>query len=583
MKFKIEKHMRLHLLLILIFTISLTSCKDDDLGAFTPKTPELNIETNSLEIPKDGGEYEIKLKSNLPWRVVSDVNWIVVQNGYGMADGSFKIAVETNPTIKSRSGKLTVWITKDAIKEIIITQEEGELPPVVSLNYFVKKSGQAENDGLSWENATTLDNALSMAVSGDVIHVAAGTYFPEKIITGGKSADEKDKTFEINKNIKIVGGYANNSITGAKPDYKSNPTILSGNLTTGKVYHTMSITAPMEEDRKVHIQGIIIKDGEASDVSSYVTINGVKFQRNYAGGLVIGRSNAVLEDCAITNNSSLAFAAGISIIDASMVTFNRCQITNNSGTSNGGALWNDNSTVYLVDCNVSNNSTITGVAAGIYGFNAAGGTSTTYMFNTTISNNKSGAHSAGYYGRVGSVGIMVNCTVFGNTAGVAGDGGAINLHGGGVLDVISSTITANSARTGGGIRCQANSTINLINSIVSGNLATNEGNDISTVGTSSYSQSIVTTKTYDAQGGENLAAPAFDFTTMLSSLADNGGFTQTCALAGENNPAVTLGMSSSQLETKAGLYNPQLPTSIISLDQTGKPRSGKTCMGSIVK
>lgn len=578
-----KKYLRLQLVLIFCLTWTLKSCKDDDIGAFTPLNPELNIETSNIEIPKEGGEFEIKVKSNLPWRVTSEVNWIVIKNGNAMADGSFQITVESNPTTKTRSGKLTVWITADAKKEILINQEEGELPPVLRQNYFVKKAGLEENDGLSWEKPTTLEKALSLAVSGDIIHLAAGSYNPTRIITGGSPTDEKDKTFEIGKNISIIGGYPNNASTGAQPDFKTNATILSGNLASGKVYHTMSITAPIEENQKVYIKGITIKDGQASGVATSVTVNGVKFQRNYAGGVIIGRANATLEDCTITNNESLTFAAGISVFDAANVTFNRCHITNNAGTSNGGGLWNDNSTVFLMDCNVSNNSTITGVAAGIYGFNAAGGTSTTYIFNTTISNNTSGAHCAGYYGRAGSVGVMVNCTLTGNKTNATGDGGAINLHGGGVLDVISSTITGNSARNGGGIRCQANCTINLINSIVSGNLATNEGNDISTVGTSTYSHSIVTTKTFDAQGGENTAAPAFDFATMLLPLSDNGGTTQTCALAGENNPALTFGMSSSQLEAKAGQYKLPIPLSIITFDQTGKPRSGKTCIGSVVK
>lgn len=449
-------------------------------------------------------------------------------------------------------------------------------------NYFVKTSGTDSNDGASWSSATTLDGALSRAASGDIIHLAQGTYAPSMIITGGEATNNKDRTFEISKNISIIGGYPNDASNGAQPNFKNNPTILSGNTASGKVYHTVSITAPMEKDQRVHLQGITIQDGQASDVATFITVNGIKFQRNYAGGLIVGRANAILEDCTITNNSSLTFAAGISVFGESVVTFKRCDITNNSGTSNGGGLWNDNSTVYLMDCNVSNNTTKTGVAAGIYGFNTGGATSTTYMFNTTISNNTSGAHSAAYYGRAGSVGVMVNCTLFGNKTASNADGGAINLHGGGMLDVISSTITANSARTGGGIRCQANCTINLINSIVSGNKATIEGNDISTVGKSTYSHTIMGTKIYDAQGVEISASTIFDYTTMLLPLADNGGTTQTCLLIGENNPARTHGMSQMQLTALASTYSPELSAELISKDQIGNSRSDCSTIGALV-
>ncbi len=579
-----KKNIYLLFLILCSVIVTFSSCKEDEIGAFTPKDPDLSLNTNEIEVPKTGGLYDITVQSNLPWRVKSNVSWISIENGYGMGDGAFTVKVEKNETLETRSGKLIAWITEDAQQEIIINQEIGELPPEIQTIYYVKTLGSGDNDGLSWEKATTLDNALSLAVSGDIINVAAGTYVPTKVITGGKTTDEKDKTFEIKKNIALIGGYPANATTGAETDFKANPTILSGNVSGGKSYHTLCITAPIEENKKVKILGLTIRDGQADATSSYVTINSIRYQRNYAGGVIIGRAVAEFEDCEISNNSSLAYVAGVYVIESSTATFNKCNIVNNTTTSNGGALWNDKSTVFLYNCNISSNSTSTGVAAGIYAFNAsASELTTTYMYNTTINNNTSGAHCAGYYGRAGSVGVMVNCTVYGNSVPAASaDGGGINLHGGGKLDIISSTVTGNSARTGGGIRVQANSTLNLINSIVAGNTATTD-NDLSNAGTANTSYSIVTNKTYDVNGNEVAAAPAFDVSTMLSPLADNGGHTKTCALAGDNNPAVTYGMTASQLGDKSGTYSPEIPVSVITFDQTGKNRNGTTCIGAVIK
>lgn len=582
MKYAI-KNIPFLLILMIGIIISTTSCKEDDIGAFTPKTPELNLSTYQLTVPKTESEHEISVESNLPWRAKSDVNWIIIDEGYALESAVFTVKIEPNYTVVSRIGTITVWITEDASAEIKVNQEKGELPPELKVVYHVKATADEENDGLSWETATTLDKALSLSLSGDTIYLAAGTYIPTKTITGGKAADDADKTFEISKNIALVGGFPTHPVEGDKADPATNSTVLSGNTGSGNAYHTMAVTAPMENDKAVFISGITIRDGEANATSTYVTINGVKFQRNYAGGLIIGRAKVEFENCIISNNRSLGFVPGIYVVDAAHATFTKCDIINNTGTSNGGALWNDNSTVFLNECTISGNSNATGVAAGVYGFNTAGAPTYTYMYNTTISGNTAGAHNAGYYGRVGSIGVMVNCTVYGNAAGAAGDGGGINLHGGGELDIISSTITGNAARNGGGIRCQAGCTVNIKNSIISGNTATGEGNDFSNVGTSTTFYTIISNKTYDADGNEVAGAPAFDFSAMLAPLANNGGSTKTCALTGDNNPAETYGMSTTQLEGIAGTYSPAIPLDIITFDQNGKSRSDKTAIGAVIK
>ena len=70
---------------------------------------------------------------------------------------------------------------------------------------FVKVDGEATNDGSSWAQATTLTTALELMEEGDEIHIAAGTYVPSKMLTGGDK--EGDTTFEINKNVTLIGGY----------------------------------------------------------------------------------------------------------------------------------------------------------------------------------------------------------------------------------------------------------------------------------------------------------------------------------------------------------------------------------------
>ncbi|MBU0617296.1 MAG: hypothetical protein KKI02_06250, partial [Planctomycetes bacterium] len=60
--------------------------------------------------------------------------------------------------------------------------------PAAEAQIFVKAAAVGANNGLDWANAyTDLQSALGVAVSGDQIWVAAGTYKPDRG-TGDRSA-----------------------------------------------------------------------------------------------------------------------------------------------------------------------------------------------------------------------------------------------------------------------------------------------------------------------------------------------------------------------------------------------------------
>ena len=99
-----------------------------------------------------------------------------------------------------------------------------------NISYYVKTTGVVTNTGLSWEQAIPLSKALSTAVSKDTIHIAAGTYKPVATITGGSSSDIKDRTFEIAKNIALIGGYPANATTGAVANSELYLTVFDGHF-----------------------------------------------------------------------------------------------------------------------------------------------------------------------------------------------------------------------------------------------------------------------------------------------------------------------------------------------------------------
>lgn len=566
--------------------VGFTACAEVDFGSFIPKDPNLTFgESDTIIVGKGAADYQVIVTSNLPWRVKADADWISFKRQSGLQSDTVIFTVAKNTTTVARMAKLTAWITLDKENVIIIKQEAGDPLPDTSLDYYVKTTGTVNNDGLSWDKPTTLDKTLSLAGPKDRIHIAAGTYIPTALITGGSAADVGDKTFEIKSNTTIIGGYAADASIGAIADATVNQTILSGNLGSSKVYHVVSITAPKEDNRKVTLSGLTIKEGQASTLTTKVSLNGAAFPRNYGGGVIIGKSNVEFNNCSISNNSSLAHSAGLYVFSQSEVIFNNCSIKNNIGTSsssNGGGIWNDASTIYYNNSTISDNQ-VGGVGAGIYAYNATL-PSINYFFNSTISNNKTGIAgvaraASGYYGRENSIGLMVNCTVYGNTADL--DGAGISIYGSGKLDIISSTITNNnSGKTGGGIKVNTGATLNLYNSIVSGNISVSGEMDVDGIYTKSYS--VVTNNVFN-QNGVEVPVTIFDAATMLGALTNNGGQTMTCLLLGENNPAVTLGMSSTQLSTLAIGFDPAILESIITFDQLGKSRAGKTAIGACVK
>ncbi|MDO9634282.1 MAG: phosphodiester glycosidase family protein [Paludibacter sp.] len=428
-------------------------------------------------------------------------------------------------------------------------------------DYYVKTNGIPEADGLSWSAATSFNNALSLIQSGDVIHLAAGTYTPVNNVTGG-SLDE-DKTFEIKHNVSIIGGYPVDPKLGDVAD-KDNKTILSGVIAGTKVFHVITISAPVEKDKKVQFSNLTVTGGNAgANGSGSVVINGLSYPRFNGGAMIVGKSTVVLNCCDIIENQSLYHTPGVYVFFGANVTFHHCTIANNTGVVNGGGLWNDASTVSLFNCNISNNET-GGVGAGIYAFNSTYA-SKTYMYNTTINHNTAG-HKAGYYGREKSVGVMINCTVYGNkTTRETNGGGGISLYTNNMqnnparLDIISSTVTRNAGvlNDGGGIRLDDRyCRLNIYNSVISGN----ENQDIALFNQANYSvfNSVITDKVYD-KAGKEISGEVFVPETMIETLADNGGYNKTCRLLGTNNPAYHHGMSSDELIGVTNTLSPPIP------------------------
>ena len=555
-----------------LILLAFMGCKEEiDLQSFVPQDQEMTLTSNEIQVSNQEEVFEIEIESNLPWRAETKENWITIQTNNALENGKLVFSVLRNTTLNERQGTIRIWITKDYEKEITVIQQPGE-PTDFTVHWYVKADGTG--DGSSWENATSLSTALrNVENDGDVIHVAEGVYAPESIIRNGQEADSRDKTFEIARNITLIGGYSSNPVEGEEPDATAHQTILSGNLGDGNTaYHVVAITALRSELNKVVLKGLTISGGSASADASNVNVDGVAIPRDHGGGVIIGASDVELFDVYVIDNNSVRLAAGMYIFASASVYMERCKVNSNVGinsTSNAAGLFLDNATAVIYDSEIAYNSA-GGVAGGIMTLNSAN----IELYNSVISGNTSRTHGCGFYNRTNSKALLVNCVVSDNKNNT-GNGGGIAAHNATITNIISSTIVGNTAVSGPAIYVNAGNTVNLYNTIV----ALNEpaANQIVSVGTVVNKNTIIGDAVYNAD--EVLVGDATFVASEMLELRDN----YVVLPIGANNPATQYGMSSLELTVLGNNVNPQVGEEIITTDKLGNSRVGFTTMGAYMQ
>lgn len=562
----------------------------------TGAVPELVFEgTSDIAVHKYGGEYEARVRANLPWMAESKADWIILTGGSRGQGGSEYVpvafTVNKNTETTQRSGKIRIWIDNDNETFINVVQEPLALTDL-GTKYYAKPG--AAGDGSSWENAGNLSELLSKAVNADQIHIAEGTYVPERVIPGGGTGDhgEGDKTFYVGANISIVGGYPADASEGAVADPAAHPVILSGE---GKCYHVMVIAAPKNNDFQVNVSGVTITGGKtAASGTGNLALNGALIYRFYGGGLVIGGSNATIENCVIKENISPGFNAGVfNTVDAN-TTMRNCTVSDNSTLSgNGAGIWNSAAVLVLDGCTVTGNAS-TGVGGGIYCYDAAGSKreSCTYVYNSLVSGNnaaggKISSRGGGIYVRESARCVVVNSTISGNAGG---NGAGIAVYGASgsesELHLISSTVTGNSTGFNvAGVEQMPNTKVYVYNSIVSGNKAGDGDADICVTNSSGVIQNTLVEHIEYSVNGQNVYVAdkvlvegrLFDYSMMLGALNDG-----VCVLSGTDNPARSYGMSADALRAvRIGFSAGEVPEDIIGVDAKGNARTGNV-MGAYI-
>lgn len=371
---------------------------------------------------------------------------------------------------------------------------------------YAAPSKTGNGDCESWQNACTLQTALTGASAGDEIWVAAGTHKP-----GSNRTD----TFQLKSGVAVYGGFAGNEGSLDERDFVLNETILSGDIGTqndasDNAYHV--VTSSGTDDTTV-LDGFTITAGNA---------NGA-IPDNYGGGMHNQSGSPTLVNVVFSQNS--AYDGGGMHNQNSSPTLTNVTFSNNTANNCGGGIHSSSSPLTLTDVSFSGNE------ATVFGGGLFAGGNIVTLTGVSFTNN-SAQSGGGMCGTNNEWVSLTNVTFHGNSA-AEGGGGFFHMFIKNTA-LANTTFSENSAEQGGGIfmvpRMLDPITITIHNSIFWGNTdSTSAGND------HIFGQSTIAVSLSDnvIQGGcpdpfqctHTIAADP-----LLGSLGHWGGFSPTIPL-----------------------------------------------------
>ncbi|MAE85355.1 MAG: hypothetical protein CMB80_21660 [Flammeovirgaceae bacterium] len=195
---------------------------------------------------------------------------------------------------------------------------------------YVDVDATGSDNGTSWSHAyNDLQDALTYASSNSPaqIWVAEGTYTP-----GSSSSD----SYTMLPDVEIYGGFVGTETSLTQRDFRSNTTILSGNLGAQQAEHIINNTYSIgiRLNNSAVLDGFHIRDGLSSS--------------NYGAAIYNEYASPIIRNCNFYNNT--AYYGGAVYNYYSSSTYLNCRFYDNTASSAGGAVYNigDSNTSHIV-------------------------------------------------------------------------------------------------------------------------------------------------------------------------------------------------------------------------------------------
>ncbi len=430
---------------------------------------------------------------------------------------------------------------------------------------YAKQAASGTGDCSTWANACTLQTALTFAVSGDEIWVAAGTHKPIFVGTG------RGNTFQLKSGVALYGGFAGTETLRTERNPVLNVTILSGDLDnndsqTPIITNLTTVTGTTTNSYHVvtgagggTLDGFTITAGNANG-------GGVCPGDNCGGGMYNdSMKSPTLTNVIFSGNSASHSGGGMYNYYYSSPTLTNVTFENNSA-GGGGGIYNEYHSNPTLTNVIFNGNYSAGNGGGMCNWDSNYPT----LMNVTFSGNS--ADDGGGMYNYSSSPSLTNVTFSDNSAT---NGGGMDNFWFSTPTLTNVTFSGNSATNGGGIKISDNTT--LMNVTFSGNLATNGGAIYNATGTLQISNTIfwgitaaqiyngpyaISSVVSDSivQGGCPVGITCTNVIATdpkLGTLANYGGFTQTIPLQTNSSAIDTGNELTCSVTDQRGVIRPQ--------------------------
>ena len=386
----------------------------------SPPDPPVVTENHCGGTTSENPPWSAHTSPNFTWSIPNDAGSGVLSNG-------FRVSVNSGEWSSVVSGWHPVYTNGSYTFDFQSIDRVGHTSTSYRLyvrihepvKIFVKQNASGSNNGTSWTDAyTDLQSALSAAVGGDTIWVAAGTYKPSVDKTGNSSpADPRTKTFNLVSNVPVYGGFAGTEAKLKDRNPVTSVTILSGDIGTPDD-NTDNCYSVVSSVNNSNLDGFTITGGNG---------NGGSLETYLGGGLFnYYVSNVKVRNCIFLNNFANCGGAAGDYFCTDSIIFRDCKFLQNSGI-NGGAIGNWDTRAYITNCIFSGNSTSTANSYGAAVFNWGSG-STSQITNCTFYNNIDVTSRGAIHNRA-AASTATNCIIWGNNTNdiVNSSGGGCTL------------------------------------------------------------------------------------------------------------------------------------------------------------
>lgn len=347
----------------------------------------------------------------------------------------------------------------------------------LSADHYVAQNGQTPSGSYtSWETAASnINDAVSKAVAGSVVHVSTGRY----TFTAATNAvvDIINKSLELRaageRSQVIIDGentyrgiYVNINTYDSKRVVIDGFTIINCNFANGagiSFRHT-SVSSGTGIVRNCTISnnvanagsnlgggGIYVQGTQGTYTSAFYTIIsnctiiGNSAEEDKGAGIYINLANTEIVDCLVEDNYAVNNGGGFHVNGDTWI--HNCQIRNNYSDNHGGGIfiYGVNGTQLVADCQITGNTASN--SSGLSGYGCGGGLRLQYSSRTVIS----------------------NCLIAGNTC-YAGPGVSVSGGGGACMDaglithcaILSNRVYGGGANGGGGVLMGFEDSINYL-------------------------------------------------------------------------------------------------------------------------